>query len=43
MQQLAQRAVAQKLTPLAMATALDARVDQFLEKRRWLLDRRGQA
>lgn len=39
MQQLAQRAVFERQSPLAMATALDARVDGFLEKRRWLLAR----
>ena len=43
MQLLAQRAVAQKLSPLAMATQLDARVDGFLEKRRWMLDRKAAA
>lgn len=43
MQLLAQRAVAERQAPLAMATALDARVDAFLEKRRWILDRRGRA
>lgn len=43
MQLLAQRAVAQKLSPLAMATKLDARVDGFLEKRRWMLDRKAAA
>jgi multiple sugar transport system substrate-binding protein len=43
MQQLAQRAVAQQLPPLTMATQLDARVDQFLEKRRWMLDQRRSA
>jgi len=42
MQLLAQRAVAQRLSPLAMATLLDARVDGFLEKRRWMLDRQLQ-
>ena len=41
MQQLAQRAVAERQTPLAMATTLDARVDGFLEKRRWILDRKA--
>ena len=41
MQQLAQRAVAERQSPLAMATTLDARVDGFLEKRRWLLDRQA--
>ncbi|OGA98424.1 MAG: ABC transporter substrate-binding protein [Burkholderiales bacterium RIFCSPHIGHO2_12_FULL_69_20] len=40
MQQLAQRAVAERQSPLTMATTLDARVDGFLEKRRWMLDRR---
>ena len=39
MQQLAQRAVFERQSPLTMATALDARVDAFLEKRRWMLDR----
>ena len=43
MQQLAQRAVFERQSPLAMATALDARVDGFLEKRRWMLARRGAA
>ena len=43
MQQLAQRAVFERQSPLAMATALDARVDGFLEKRRWMLARRGVA
>lgn len=43
MQQLAQRAVAERQTALAMATELDARVDGFLEKRRWMLDRRRSA
>ncbi len=38
MQQLAQRAVALRWSPLAMATTLDARVDGFLDKRRWMLD-----
>ena len=41
MQLLAQRAVFERQTPLAMATALDARVDGFLEKRRWMLDRQA--
>ena len=40
---LAQRAVAGRQAPLAMASALDARVDDFLEKRRWMLDHRGRA
>ena len=39
MQQLAQRAVFAHQAPIIMATALDARVDGFLEKRRWMLDR----
>ncbi len=43
MQLLAQRAVADKLSPLAMATQLDARVDGFLEKRRWMLARKAVA
>ena len=43
MQLLAQRAVAQGLAPLAMATALDARVDRILEKRRWMLARKAAA
>ena len=43
MQQLAQRAVFERQSPLAMATALDARVDGFLEKRRWMLARRAAA
>ncbi|OYU77661.1 MAG: hypothetical protein CFE45_30590, partial [Burkholderiales bacterium PBB5] len=43
MQLLAQRAVAERQAPLAMATALDARVAAFLEKRRWMLNQRGQA
>ena len=43
MQQLAQRAVFERQSPLQMATALDARVDGFLEKRRWMLARRGAA
>ena len=42
MQQLAQRAVYARQSPLTMATALDARVDVFLEKRRWMLDRAQQ-
>ena len=41
MQQLAQRAVFERQSPHTMAIALDARVDAFLEKRRWLLDRKG--
>lgn len=43
MQLLAQRAVAERQSPLAMATELDRRVDGFLEKRRWMLDRRSAA
>ena len=43
MQLLAQRAVHERQTPLAMATALDMRVDGFLEKRRWMLDRQAGA
>ena len=39
MQQLAQRAVFDRQSPITMATALDARVDAFLAKRRWMLDR----
>jgi multiple sugar transport system substrate-binding protein len=39
MQQLVQRAVHDRQAPLQMATALDARADAFLEKRRWMLDR----
>ena len=39
MQLLAQRALFEGQTPKAMATALDARVDGFLEKRRWMLSR----
>jgi len=43
MQQLAQRAVFKRQSPLAMATTLDARVDGFLEKRRWMLDKKARA
>ena len=43
MQQLAQRAVFERQSPLAMATTLDARVDGFLEKRRWMLDKKAPA
>jgi multiple sugar transport system substrate-binding protein len=43
MQQLAQRAVAERQRPLAMATTLDERVDAFLEKRRWMLDQKANA
>ncbi len=43
MQQLAQRAVFEHQSPLVMATALDARVDGFLEKRRWMLAQQGRA
>ena len=43
MQQRAQRAVFERQSPLQMATALDARVDLFLEKRRWMLARRAKA
>jgi multiple sugar transport system substrate-binding protein len=43
MQLLAQRAVAGQLSPPAMASTLDARVDGFLEKRRWMLARKAAA
>lgn len=39
MQQLAQRAVAGRLGAPELQAALDARVDAFLEKRRWMLAR----
>lgn len=41
MQLLANRAVAERLSPLQMGTALDARADVFLEKRRWMLERKA--
>jgi multiple sugar transport system substrate-binding protein len=39
MQHFAARAVHEQADPAAVARALDARVDGFLEKRRWMLDR----
>lgn len=39
MQLFAARAVNEHTAPAAMARALDARVDEFLAKRRWMLDR----
>ena len=42
MQQLAQRAVHERQSALVMATELDARVDGFLEKRRWMLAQRAR-
>ena len=42
MQHFAARAVHEKADPAAVGRALDARVDRFLEKRRWMLDRAAQ-
>ncbi|MEK8032278.1 sugar ABC transporter substrate-binding protein [Ideonella sp. DXS29W] len=39
MQLMAARAVHERTAPATMARALDARVDGFLAKRRWMLDR----
>lgn len=39
MQQFAARAVHERSAPAEVAKALDARVDDFLAKRRWMLDR----
>jgi len=41
MQLFAARAVNDGSQPAAVATALDTRVDAFLAKRRWMLDRKG--
>jgi multiple sugar transport system substrate-binding protein len=43
MQLFAARAVHDGSRPAAVASALDARVDQFLSKRRWMLDRKDAA
>jgi multiple sugar transport system substrate-binding protein len=43
MQLFAARAVNDGSTPSVVATALDARVDEFLAKRRWMLDRKAAA
>lgn len=40
MQTVASRGIASKLTPEVIGREIDARVDGFLEKRRWMLDRR---
>jgi multiple sugar transport system substrate-binding protein len=42
MQHYAARAVHDKATPEAVGRALDARVDGFLEKRRWMMERAAQ-
>lgn len=42
MQQLAQRAVHERWNALQLGSALDARVDGFLEKRRWMLARHAR-
>jgi len=42
MQQLAQRAVHERWTAARLGQALDARVDAFLEKRRWMLSMRAR-
>jgi hypothetical protein len=42
MQQLAQRAVHEGWTGARLGQALDARVDAFLEKRRWMLAMRAR-
>ena len=39
MQHFAAQAIHDRSAPLAMGQALDARVDEFLAKRRWMLDR----
>jgi multiple sugar transport system substrate-binding protein len=41
MQLFAARAVHERSQPAVVAKALDARVDTFLAKRRWMLDRDG--
>ena len=43
MQLFAARAIHDHTAPLAMGQALDVRVDEFLAKRRWMLDRAGSA
>ena len=42
MQHYAARAVHEKADPVAVGRALDARVEGFLDKRRWMLDRAAQ-
>ena len=41
MQHFAARAVHDKADPATVGRALDARVDGFLDKRRWMLERAG--
>lgn len=43
MQLFAARAIHDHTAPLAMGQALDTRVDEFLAKRRWMLDRAGSS
>ncbi|HSW09223.1 sugar ABC transporter substrate-binding protein [Aquabacterium sp.] len=43
MQHVAARSVAQRVPPDVAAREIDARVDGFLEKRRWMLDRAAKA